>query len=157
MPLYEPSNVANNILERAFRDGAAVSPMKLQKILYFTASEYGKATGKALFREEFEAWQYGPVLRSVYSEFRGYGGRPITDYAKDALGASYVVSEKDDPQLSSALERVWQVSKNRNAAELSRITHLKGSAWYDSWMADEDVIPYEKVKSDETYKDRLGV
>lgn len=34
---YSPTRVANNILERAFKEGIEVTPMKLQKILYFLA------------------------------------------------------------------------------------------------------------------------
>ncbi|WP_268905973.1 hypothetical protein [Corynebacterium diphtheriae] len=39
---YSPTMIANNILSRAFADKAYITPMKLQKILYFVASEYQK-------------------------------------------------------------------------------------------------------------------
>ena len=43
--------VCNNILKRAFSESVAVSPMKLQKLLYFVSCEYVKATGNDLFRK----------------------------------------------------------------------------------------------------------
>ena len=42
--MYSSTDVANNVLSRAFAEKISVSPMKLQKILYFVASEYQKTT-----------------------------------------------------------------------------------------------------------------
>lgn len=69
---YVSTLIANNVLSRAFAKKAYISPMKLQKILYFVAAEYQKKAGQSLFSERFETWQYGPVLRSVYSEFHPF-------------------------------------------------------------------------------------
>lgn len=58
-----------------------LSPLKLQKSLYFLFAYHGAVyaqdadegtfegttgTPKLLFNAEFEAWQYGPVIREVY-------------------------------------------------------------------------------------------
>ncbi|EMF0072755.1 hypothetical protein PIF88_001636 [Enterococcus hirae] len=62
-----------------------MTPLRLQKTLYFIFAFYGATLGqlnsenegdskfegssdypKYLFKENFEAWQYGPVLRSIY-------------------------------------------------------------------------------------------
>ena len=56
-------NISNNLLQRAFTDKISISPMKLQKLLYFTYKHYLKSTnGIPLFAERFEVWKYGPVL-----------------------------------------------------------------------------------------------
>ncbi|MFC0232765.1 Panacea domain-containing protein [Vagococcus entomophilus] len=65
------------------------SPLRLQKTLYFLYAFYGATYGKIceeqntengrisemstnypkkLFAEEFEAWEYGPVIRKVYTD-----------------------------------------------------------------------------------------
>lgn len=63
-----------------------ISPLRLQKTLYFLFAFYGASYGlirnekeadgffeggenypQYLFNEEFEAWQYGPVIRNVYT------------------------------------------------------------------------------------------
>lgn len=51
---YPATMIANNVLERSFRDGVYVTPMALQKILYFAASEYEKRTGNRLLAEPFQ-------------------------------------------------------------------------------------------------------
>jgi uncharacterized phage-associated protein len=47
--------------------------MKLQKLLYYAQGFAMVILGKPLFDEDFEAWDYGPVLRAVYDKFKGYG------------------------------------------------------------------------------------
>lgn len=50
---YSATTVANNILQRSFAERRYMSPMKLQKILYFVAFEYQKRRGRPLFSEQF--------------------------------------------------------------------------------------------------------
>ena len=101
MTVYDPLEVANNILEKAFLENKPVSPMKLQKLLYFIYRDYLKKDGEALFSERFEAWKYGPVLSSVYREFKKHGGRKITEYSKDENGKAYKIDESSNPIFSS--------------------------------------------------------
>lgn len=71
-----PELVANSILIRAFRDKIPVSPMKLQKLLFFVTCLYQRNTSVRLLTESFQPWKYGPVVRSVYDEFKGSAAVP---------------------------------------------------------------------------------
>lgn len=52
--------------------GLSVSPLKLQKILYYEQAWYMVFFNKELlFTEEPEAWVNGPVYRTVYDEYKG--------------------------------------------------------------------------------------
>lgn len=53
------------------------SPMKLQKLCYYSQG-YLLAQGKEIFPEDFQAWQHGPVIPSLYSEYRDYGWKSIS-------------------------------------------------------------------------------
>lgn len=46
-----------------------MSNLKLQKMMYFAYLEYYKNCKEELFKNEFEAWVYGPVLPKLYSSF----------------------------------------------------------------------------------------
>ncbi|PPG61631.1 Panacea domain-containing protein [Rathayibacter sp. AY1C5] len=152
---YSPVNVSNNLLRRAFEEDVAVSPMKLQKLLFFTASEYAKRTHTPLIDGTFQTWKYGPVERSVYEEFRSFGGNRIRSYGKDAAGNAWVVDEQTDPQLRAAIDVIWGASKYKNAVDLSRITHLQGSAWdvayTRGWISDDE------LEADQSYRVALGL
>lgn len=58
----------NNILSRR-----NLTPLKLQKILYYTQATFLANHGRPLFDEVIQKWQYGPVVPSVYFEFKDYG------------------------------------------------------------------------------------
>ena len=83
--------VCNSILQLSFEENIPVSPMKLQKLLYFVYRDYLKETDELLFSERFEAWPSGPVLPSVYSEFKSFCDQPITKFAKNADGSVSVL------------------------------------------------------------------
>lgn len=152
---FSPVLVSNNILKRAFAEGVDVSPMKLQKILYFAASEYGKKARKPLLTEAFQVWKYGPVVRSVYDEYKSFGGSPIRAYSKDAEGKARIVNEAMYPELEAVLNNVWQKTRDRSAVELSRITHLPGAAWTNAWNIGHSYLNDDAVAGDQAYVDHL--
>lgn len=154
---FDPALVSNNILQRAFADGVGISPMKLQKILYFAASEYAKSAGEPLLDGRFEAWKYGPVLPAVFQEFKNFSGSPITAYTRDASGRSYTVDESINPLLRDVLDRVWAQTRGRSAVDLSKLTHTPGSAWYTTYTSWKNQLDDDAVQADVTYKAALGL
>lgn len=56
-----------------------ITPLALQKLLYFTQG-FQKAFSKSfLFEEDCEAWVHGPVYRNVYEKYRNHGYNPIEE------------------------------------------------------------------------------
>jgi uncharacterized phage-associated protein len=39
--------------------------------------------GKPLFSDDIEAWKYGPVVRTVYDEYKSFGHSPIVAEVKE--------------------------------------------------------------------------
>ncbi len=149
--------VCNNILRRAFDENIPVTPMKLQKLMYFVSCEYVKRTGQELFSESFAVWQYGPVLQAVYDEFKSFGGNPINKCATDVNGVPYAVDECTAPNLSFALNRVWAAFKALDGISLSKITHRDGSGWSNAYEEYRSLISLDDMKNDRTYEDFLNV
>lgn len=140
--------LCNNILFRGQRDGVEITPMKLQKLMYFVCRDYTKLYGASPISEQFEVWQYGPVLPSVYSEFKSFRSRPITEYAKDASGNAYMVSEESTPDLAMTIDNVWRKYHRLTGVELSRITHKPESGWYRAFTSRRSYITEEDMKND---------
>lgn len=63
-------DLCNNILARAFRDNIKVTPMKLQKLLYYVCVLYIQKRGICPIEERFEVWKYGSVVPSMYAMFK---------------------------------------------------------------------------------------
>ena len=61
---------ANNSIGKPVR---SLTPLKLQKILYYVTTAYLKKHDELLFPESFRKWQYGPVVKEVYFEFKSVG------------------------------------------------------------------------------------
>lgn len=144
--------LCNNILKRAFDENIPVTPMKLQKLLYFVSCEYLHRTGNDLLSENFGVWQYGPVLPSVYDEFKSFRSNPITKFAKDANGDSYMYRENSSV-LGSVIDSIWNSFKHRNGIELSKITHKDGSGWSTAFQDHRPTISRDDMGNDETYRE----
>jgi len=143
--------VANHILWRANKDAADITPMKLQKMMYFLHGWYMAITGEKLIDEGFARWTYGPVVPSVYRELKHYGAMPIEDYIKQYDSSSgqflsYFVDTTALPQFNSILEQVWQQYGPLSGIQLSTLTHEYGSPWYTTMPNDE--IPDVLIRND---------
>lgn len=99
-----------------------LSNLMLQKTMYFVELDYYKQTGKHLVDDDFEAWQYGPVVPSVYDEYCGYGSRYIED-----------VDMSDKPDMSQVDTRIIEETLDRcsdkRSWELVEESHRRDGAW----------------------------
>lgn len=89
---------------------ASLTPLKLQKILYFAQGWSFVWDNKPLFAETFEAWQYGPVNPKIYNYFKKYGRNEIPK--KEEI--LYVT----DVESKETMEAVWNNYGDYNAFEL---------------------------------------
>ena len=62
-----------------FEELEEVTPLMLQKLLYFIQGIYSALYGKPLFEEDCRAWVHGPVYPEVYTLFRDFKYNPIDD------------------------------------------------------------------------------
>jgi len=56
-----------------------ITPLALQKLLYFVQGFNKAFTDVFMFQEDCEAWAHGPVYREVYEKYREYGYNPIVE------------------------------------------------------------------------------
>lgn len=140
--------LCNTILKKSFDEGVRVTPMKLQKLLYFIYRSYLQKFGQSLFSEDFLAWQYGPVLRSVYDEFKVYGANPITKFAKTATGDVFVINECASEAVTECINEVWSKYRYKTGIELSNITHKSGGAWIKAYANDYPALKDADIKDD---------
>lgn len=145
------TNVANNFLERGFQEKINISPMKMQKLIYILYKEYLKRTGLKLFTENFEVWKYGPVLPSVYNEFKSYRANPIKNYALNADSSISKVNLVQGTYFEEIFNRVWNLYKNFSGMELSDFTHREGSAWNKAKDNNSYVLNDKDIFMEEYY------
>ncbi len=142
--------LSNNILLRAKQEHIKVTPMKLQKLLYYVCVKYAKETGESPISEQFEVWQYGPVVPSVYYEFKSFRASGINKFARDVTGEVSVVDEDSSPILTDCINFVWSRLKKFTGIELGQRTHRRESGWYAAYQRDDEIITLEDMINDTT-------
>ena len=150
---YNAKAIANFFLKKD-----KLTQMKLHKLLYYANGWHLGFKGKPLFAEKIEAWDYGPVVPSIYREFRDFGARPIDQLALDLIPlggprfrARPPVIDPSDKEVRRLLKRVWKVYGQRTATQLSRMTHAEGTPWSETRAkhrgAINAVIRNKKIKA----------
>lgn len=145
--MIAPVYVANNFLVRGREDGIEITPLKLQKLVYFLFKYYLKITGNALFSERFETWKYGPVVPSIYAEFNSYGSSPIKSFAVDSQDKCYIVRESG--VFKECLDSVWEQYGRCSATTLSDLTHRTGTAWSKAKERQDRYIDIEDIRNED--------
>lgn len=141
--------VVNSLLRVGFREKASdLTPLKVQKLLYFLHGWYLAVTGEVLVDEGFLKWQYGPVCRSIYDSLKTYGGSPVDDYIREMDPehrdvTAFFVNTKVKDRFEEVLDAVWKKYSGYTAAQLSTLTHLHNTPWSlteDRELIDNDLI-----------------
>lgn len=97
-------------------DGELISNLKLQKLLYYAQGNHLALHGEILFPEPIEAWNHGPVVPSVYHEYKHYGASNIP-CPEDFDATQYGEDVQD------FLDEVYSVYGQFSAWKLRQMTH----------------------------------
>ena len=105
-----------------------VTPLTLQKLLYYIQGNYVALYDKPLFNATCEAWVHGPVYRNVYNLFRDFKYNPIDDDRFVPLKESALALT---PEAKKVVDRVLNTFGMYSGKVLEGITH-KETPWLDA-------------------------
>jgi uncharacterized phage-associated protein len=114
-----------------------ITPLKLQKLLYYAQSFSLSATKEVLFNDEIVAWDYGPVVKRIYHEFRYFGSNPID------LEDCDLKFELDKKQ-RTIIEGVFNIFKHKSGSDLVQSTH-KEQPWLSAYKSENETISKEII------------
>ena len=150
IPPYEAESIANYFLNRAEKEGVSdISPLKLQKLVYYAHGWSLGLNDEPLINENIEAWQYGPVISSLYHRFKSFGNNKIDIKACKLSRDKKSLVEYEIPTHQNTLlllDSVWRNYKEFSAIALSNMTHEDGTPWsktsreFRNSHIDNDVI-----------------
>lgn len=149
--MIDPRALSNLILDIADEEGIEVTNLSLNKVLYFVHALYLANTEKPLVRAKIEAWQYGPVFREVYHQFKSFDRSPITERAR--------VLNPETGEFETAESCIEQNEYNKikslalpylrmKPGQLVDLSHQAGGPWHDAWYHDGDVNPGMEITND---------
>jgi uncharacterized phage-associated protein len=131
---YPPSTVANAFLRLSRQARQVIDPMKMQKLVYFAHGWHLGLNRTPLISEPVEAWDYGPVVPSLYRALKPYGAgqilEPLQDFAPSSGGGFRIVTpDVEDERTEQFLQRILDVYGQLSALQLSEITHRADTPW----------------------------
>jgi uncharacterized phage-associated protein len=163
MKTYSAKAIANAFLEQAMKEDKVITPMKLQKLVYLAHGWYLGYTGQPLVSDQVEAWQYGPVINSLYHQFKKFGSTNITEKSKswimnkDTLQVEEItpVIDLNDTEAAKFIIGVWDTYKDFDATELSSMTHKENTPWHKTFHSLPTNIIHNNLIL-EHYKELIG-
>ena len=145
--LFSVSEKMLRVIAYIFECLEEVTPLMLQKLLYFIQGISYVRLGQPMFSEDCQAWVHGPVYPEVYDLFRDFKYNPIED-ARFALfdGSANLLTDEE----KEVIELVVNTFGLYGGKTLERITHNE-TPWKEARRGYSDSIP----SNAELSKDRI--
>lgn len=140
---YSVFRISNWFIKKGNEDGAEMTPMRLLKLVFFSYAWYLTLFKKKLFVSDIEAWKYGPVIPSLYYQYKVYGDRivPLEAQVNKNILDKYPI----DNDTQEFLETIYDKYRNISTLDLSAISHNPGSPWSQAIDKNESYIDDEKI------------
>ena len=97
--------------------------------------------------------EVGPVIESVYHEFKRFGSGPITEKGtrpykieRDQVVYYEPTLSERDKTLKDFLKKIWEGYGQYSGLQLSNITHRPGAPWTRSIEEGWPQIPTEEIR-----------
>lgn len=126
-----------------------VTPLALEKLLFFANGVNYALNGEQLIFEKSQAWQHGPVYPYIYNKYKKYGYKPIDNGINSRHGCMLSLLSKEELQ---SIELVVRTFGLYSPKALGRISHTQ-SPWIEKrvgFRADEassEIISEDSIKS----------
>ncbi len=138
---FSVSDKMLRVIAYVFEKLEEITPLMLQKLLYFIQGIYSALYGRPIFEEDCRAWLHGPVYPEVYELFRDFKYNPIDD-ARFALfeGTADALTKEE----KNVIALVVNTFGMYGGKVLERITHNE-DPWKEARKGYGDNIPSSEL------------
>lgn len=138
-------SIANFFIEAASTHRIKLSHLQLQKILFFAHAWHLAKYNEPLIGQNFEAWQYGPVVRVVYEQLKIFKNQPITAFLTkiNAESGEFVEARTNiSDEKRIFLSNLFNYYSQFHAFKLVDLTHEQDGPWEKAWKtAGDGAVP----------------
>ena len=125
--MYSAKNIADWFLCQLNTEaGDTMSPLKLQKLIYYAQAWHLTIFGKGLFNEPIQAWKHGPVVPTQYARFAS-----LTKYAPIPVEQFNVERVSFEEEVEALLKDVSNIYGEHQASYLEELTHSE-TPWIEA-------------------------
>lgn len=107
------------VAEYIIMKGNEITPLALQKILYYSQGFYKAFFGKFLFNDDCQAWIHGPVYLRIYEKYKMFKSDDIPIYV------DYDISDILDDEKRELLDVIIKCFGYYNGKALEKMTHYE--------------------------------
>lgn len=119
-------DVACILLFEGDKIGRQLTNLDIQKLVYFAHGWHLALSDSPLIDEEVQAWKHGPVIPSLYNQFKTYGFDPIPSSKVKRMCSDITTLDQTEV---SFVQAVFSVYKRYSTFELVRLTHAGETPW----------------------------
>ena len=142
--MYDVRDVTNFVLDYADQRGLEISNLSLQKLLYFMHGWFFSIYDQPLIKNKFEAWQYGPVQRVIYDQFKSFGKEPIANRRAKRIDPTTGELRYIEPHISedhcALIRAILEKYEKYSVGQLVNESHTEDGPWEYVWNQADDVI-----------------
>lgn len=113
-----PENKIDSITKYILFNLSEITPLALQKLLYYSQGFNKVFNGKFLFEDDCQAWAHGPVYSEIYHKYKNFGCNPI-DLSTFFDEAKFNISNSESEVLDTVIRNFGCYS----GKILERMTH----------------------------------
>ena len=141
--MYTANNVTNYILRYYHSKDVWISNLKLQKILYFLQAQFMVSRGYPLFSDPIQAVDWGPMIESVYHNYKIFGAASIPIIYEENY--PYFIDGEDMKLIGEVLDYVEPYSATTLLSFIHNQTPWK-KAYYGGrgYISNNDLREYFK-------------
>ena len=141
------------IISYFHQKGKIITQLKLQKLLYFLEAIYliQNLDESSLFKEDFYAWEFGPVSKVIYQKFKDYRNTTISLNEEGDEIASNMNEEN-----KVYIEALYRLLGDMTASQLVTLSHLPNSPWFKLKEKFHGNIPKDTIISRVETRDWLA-
>lgn len=126
-----------------------VTPLALEKLLFFSNGVNYALNGKRLIFENSQAWQHGPVYPCIYNKYKKYGYKPIDNGINSSHGCMQSLLSEEE---IDAIDLVIRTFGLYSPKTLELISHTQ-SPWTEKRIDYRDDEAGNEIISEDSIKD----
>lgn len=124
--------------------GKEITPLALQKVLYYAQGFYKAFFGEFLFEDDCEAWVHGPVYTKIYDKYKMFKSGNIQP------SMDYDVSDIIEDEKKELLDVIIKCFGYYNGKALEKMSHYE-----TPWMNARNGLPVNENSNNVIEKDDI--
>ena len=137
-------DIAEWLIYTAYHDGNPLTQLKLHKVMFFAQGFHLALKDMPLFQRDFQAWKFGPVLKTIYDKYKHNGMDeliPLSDAPPPNIS---------DSDTEAILLKVYELFGRMGSTKLVNLTHDPNGPWkrhyHSDYIINDEIIPKDEIK-----------